>query len=452
MKNIFSKLQQFLESRLHMVIMLALAMLLTVLSMEQYAIAIFVLWMAFVLVVDPNFTDILLPIILVNAIAIRTIGQTTYHVKLLWLAIPVVIAIILHFIIFPRRITLGKSFLPLCAVSIALLVGGIGYIGKAEYFSVSSLYFTVFLGLGMLFFYVWMRGHMYSTASYDLGERVLEILYLSGIFCAFSILEKVLPSFLAQGELVSFGWCNDVCEIMIFALPIPFFFARRRFIHFFVPFLLYLAMVPAKSMTAIGVGVLILACGIVYSFVYCREKRVFIAIFSVRLIAAGIGFLIYKDLITYENIVAFLKEEENGRMWLIRKFWGYFKENPILGVGMGYGNSTSNVLDGLWAHNYFFQILGSMGVVGVLAFGYQLFARTRIILKKSSALRWTLALSYFGIFAASMIQPGEFAPMPYELLAVMLFVVLEKTENGRCPRFSEDAPTVDCINDKEVSL
>ena len=439
MTKLFSKLQSFLEGRFHMLAALAVAMLLTAFSLEQYAIAVFVLWIAFVLVVDPNFTDIILPTILLNAIAIRTIGQTTYHTKLLWLAIPMAIAIILHFIIFPRKITIGKTFWPLCAVTVALLIGGVGYISKEEYFSISSLYFTVLLGVGMLFLYVWMRSHMYSTASYDLGERVLEILYFAGVFCAFSILEKVSGMLITQGELISFGWCNDVCEIMIFALPVPFFFARRRFIHFFVPFLLYFAMVPAKSMTAIGVGIIILALGIVYSFIYCCEKRIFIAIFSALLLAAGIGFLIYKDLFSFTKMMAFIKEEENGRTWLIELFWGYFKENPILGVGMGFGNSTSNVLDGLWAHNYIFQVLGSMGVVGVIAYGYQFFVRTRVVLKRSDALRWMLALSYFGIFAASMIQPGEFAPMPYEFLAVMLFVVLEKTEDGRCPRFSLDA-------------
>lgn len=438
MKDIMQKLQRFLEGRLHMLIALALAMVLTVFSMEHYAIPIFVLWIVFVLVVDANFTDILLPLALLNAMAIRTIGQTTYHEKHLWLAIPVLIGIVLHFVIFPRKITIGKSFFPLCAVSAALLLGGVGVISKEEYFSVSSLYFTVLLGVGMLFFYLWMRGHMYSTESYDLAERVLEILYLWGAFCAFSILEKALRMLIGYGSLISFGWCNDICEMMIFALPVPFFFARRNFVHFFVPFFFYLAMIPAKSMTAIGVGAVMLFIGVIYAFVYCPQRRRDIALVAAfaAVIALAVGWKY--DILTFEKFMAFVRDEENGRSTLIKLAWENFIANPLQGAGMGAGNTTSNVLDGLWTHNYFAQILGSMGIIGALAFGYQLVARARIIFCRRNALRYALALSYLGIFLASMMQPGEFAPMPYELYVVMLFVVLEKTENGRCPRLTAE--------------
>ncbi len=436
MKEMFSKLQGFLESRWHMLAVFIAAVLTTVFSAEHYAIPLFVLWLVFVLVVDENFTDILLPVLLLCAMALRTIGQTTYQQKHLWLAIPVVVAIILHFIIFPKRMTLGKSFYPMCAVSIALLLGGVGVISAEEYFNVSTLYYVIFLGVGMTGFYLWMRRDIRSTESYDIKERILEILYIVGVFCAFSILEKAFRMYIGYGEPRSFGWCNDICEIMIFALPVPFFYVRRHFIHFFVPFFMYLAMLPAKSMTAVVVGLLLLGLGVIYTFVFCKEKRWLVLGTTALLFLAALFAVIRFDLIPYDTVSGFVSEEENGRMALYRIAWKRFLQHPLLGVGMGAGNDGSSVFDGLWTHNYIFQILGSMGIMGALAFGYLLFVRAKLIFKRFDAFHMIMALSYAGIFLASMLQPGEFCPMPYEFLTVALFVVLERVNMDENPRIS----------------
>ena len=305
-----------------------------------------------------------------------------------------------------------------------------------DYFNVSSLYYVVFLGVGMVGFYLWMRCYMTSTASYDFKERILEILYIFGAFCAFSILEKTFRMLIGYGEIWFFPWCNDICQMMLFAIPIPFFYMRRHFAHFFVPFLFYAAMLPAVSLTAICVGALILALGTVYAFVFCKEKRVYITVFAVLAFFAGIFVFKHYTLDGYDSLLAFLNAEENGRFELLRRAWNDFLKHPVFGVGMGSGNDGSSVLNGFWTHNYFLQILGSMGILGALAFGYQLFVRAKLIFKRPDPFRLIVALSYLGIFLASMLQPGEFCPMPYEFLAVALFVVLERAETQENPRIS----------------
>ena len=125
-------------------------------------------------------------------------------------------------------------------------------------------------------------------------------------------------------------------------------------------------------------------------------------------------------------------------MLLFKKAWENFLSHPLFGVGMGAGNTGESVLNGFWTHNYFLQILGSMGMLGALAYGYQLFVRVRLALAHPSALRLIVFLSYLGIFLASMLQPGEFCPMPYELLAVGLFVILERDDAPENPRVSFD--------------
>ena len=113
-------------------------------------------------------------------------------------------------------------------------------------------------------------------------------------------------------------------------------------------------------------------------------------------------------------------------------------EYPVFGGGMGMEIDDATFMGYPWAHNYILQILGSLGIVGALAYGYQLVARIRLMFSRIDFFRGALSLCYLGIFSISMLQPGEFCPMPYELLAVCLFVFLEMTENGDVPTHSLD--------------
>lgn len=434
-------LTRFFESRLHMILLTAAGVITTVLSLEHYTIPLLILLLILTAVLDRNFTDMLYPLLLLNAIALRTAGETTMLLKHVWLAVPAVCAIILHFIIYYRKMTVGKSFYALCGVSAALLLGGVGIIPLSDYFNPGgSLYYILFLGLGMMLFYLWMRNYMFSTASYDLKERLLEILYFLGIFCAFSMLEQGARMLIAFGGFTTFIWSNDICEMMLFALPIPFYFARRHFAHFFVPFVFYLSMIPTRSISALAVGLVILLVGIIYSWVYIPQKRVFYVIMVVIGAIGGVLVLHRFGYLSVDAVVALLNSEENGRFALLKDAWHNFLRSPILGVGLGYGSGSSAFMGTRWTHNWLMQILGSMGIVGILAYGYQTFVRARLVFVKTNAFRMIVGLSYLSIFLISMLQPGEFCPMPYELLAVCLFAVLEITENEQEEHISLDKP------------
>ena len=71
------------------------------------------------------------------------------------------------------------------------------------------------------------------------------------------------------------------------------------------------------------------------------------------------------------------------------------------------------------------QIIGSMGICGILGYGIQLAVRIWLTIRKYSTFVLTLALSYFGLFMMSQVNPGEFCPIPYGLIAVILFIMIE---------------------------
>ena len=79
-----------------------------------------------------------------------------------------------------------------------------------------------------------------------------------------------------------------------------------------------------------------------------------------------------------------------------------------------------------WYHMMIPQIIGSMGLIGVAMYGYQIFARFKIIFTKTSSWSLVLGLSYLGILMMSQVNPGEFCPVPFEMLAVLLFILQER--------------------------
>jgi O-antigen ligase len=143
-------------------------------------------------------------------------------------------------------------------------------------------------------------------------------------------------------------------------------------------------------------------------------------------------------MLSADAFLAFFAAEENGRGALLKKAWENFLRSPLFGVGMGYGGGIEGFMGTAWTHNLPMQILGSMGIVGVLAYGYQLVVRAKLVFAKRDAFHMMMGISYLGIFLISMLQPGEFCPMPYEFLAVAIFCVLELYEKREAPYLTLD--------------
>ncbi len=116
-------------------------------------------------------------------------------------------------------------------------------------------------------------------------------------------------------------------------------------------------------------------------------------------------------------------------MKLIYRAIDDFRGSPIFGIGLGnrantdiYASSVKGTI--CWYHRMIPQIFGSMGLVGVLGYGYQLVTRFILVLRKRSDEAVTLGLSYLGLFLMSQVNPGEFCPLPYALVATLIFLCL----------------------------
>ena len=111
-----------------------------------------------------------------------------------------------------------------------------------------------------------------------------------------------------------------------------------------------------------------------------------------------------------------------------------FLAHPIFGIGIAnmkdVGIFKAYVPGSLmFYHNAVIQVISSMGLVGVLAYGWMLFSRLKMLWAGKKRMRIVIfALSYIGIGLMSMTNPGIFCPFPEAGLITLMFAIIEKEE------------------------
>ena len=102
----------------------------------------------------------------------------------------------------------------------------------------------------------------------------------------------------------------------------------------------------------------------------------------------------------------------------------------LFGVGIGYRGNTDlyNPAKGAmtWYHMWVAQVVGGLGIIGILTYGYQLIERIVLYFRNRTLINLTFFLSYVGLFLMSQVNPGEFCPMPYAALAMTYFALIEE--------------------------
>ena len=115
----------------------------------------------------------------------------------------------------------------------------------------------------------------------------------------------------------------------------------------------------------------------------------------------------------------------------------YATHHYDIGIGLGSQKNT-DLFKGIpgsmvFYHNAPAQILGSMGLAGVAAYGLLLANRIRLLLRGGEACI-LVGMYYTGMLLVSMTNPGLFCPLPNAALTVLVFSVLEKcVGDPACP-------------------
>lgn len=441
--RLFSELgrkgSKILLNRYCYLLLFCLAAAVSVLRQEVLGAVLFVFIICIFLVVSDDLVTVFLPLLLMCVFLTSCYDSSSTFIKFAWLAVPVVAAFIFHFAVYRGEFVLGSSIWGLFAVAVAVTMGGISWISGFEYFNLVSFYYMIFLGVGMIAFYIGIKSQFSRKRDYDLKEQIALIFYIMGVFACFVALFNVMPEIKTEKGLAiptDFQPANNLSTFMMFALPCPFYFARKNKAHLVIPFVMLAAMFFSGSRAGLLLGTAeIIVCLLIW-IIFDKRQRFFyicLTIFFVGFVAVFKSNII--ALLSQAGLYPFVSEDET-RVKLIRRAFKLFFKNPIFGHGLGYQGLYDLYCPKTgamgWYHMMIPQIIGSMGIVGIAAYLYQGINQLRIVFKayknsvdgeKFAVL--TLMLSYVGILLMSQVNPGLFCPLPYYLMAVILFATMD---------------------------
>lgn len=404
------------------------------------------------LVLFSSLMPFIIPILLLSVFVTVCYDSFDTFIRFIPLAFPLVGCIVFNLVRYKVKPKKGPSLRGLVMVALAVTLGGTGTLPLKDYFSPTSMFYVFMLGGGMILLYLLFTARLTSQDSRELAW----VMYAVGLLASFVIVFHYYQNwdvFISGRKFLSMQASNNLCTFIMLALPFPMYRARKRQLHVFVALFMYLCMIISSSRGGLIMGSLeILILFFVYTF--CYENRLYKQVFHLAVIACGF-VLVYRFLPevilkitnkslmfapdkpvfsqTFELFQRYFFGKKEPRLDLIKRSFIDFGTNPIFGVGIGYqGNSdlyspVSGAMN--WYHMWTAQVIGGGGILGILAYGFQFISRAVIYTKHRTPLNMTLFMSYLGLWLMSQINPGEFCPIPYAMIAVIYFVLIERTSN-----------------------
>ena len=400
---------------------------------------------ALVLFLSDDFLAVFMPFMAVMVDGTQYFGNWGEILNYLPWAIPPVIAVIFHFAVYRKPIRFGMSGRGICAVSLAVLLSGFSVVSLSDMADVEAIYHYAMFSLGAFLLYVIFYSNLSTKKRHDIYEHFIWCLFYVGFACFVIVFDCLTDFLLSENadrmdsyfELIYAR--NSVAPLLIMALPAPFYFAKKkgraytRIFAFLIGLMFYAALLLTGARTAFLFGTLFFVICLFY-FCYGKEG------FWVKLICMGIfaaaAWIAWRrfgasivDLIEYRLTDGRLVSPDEARVKLLFRSVEDLYRAPLFGIGIA---STANVdlygeMPGciVWYHLYFPQIWGSMGFVGLVAYLYQGIVRLRLSLYRPIVKTAAIALSYLGLFFYSQTDPGEFVPIPFGIMAILMFALLD---------------------------
>lgn len=311
-------------------------------------------------------------------------------------------ALVYFFIRNKKKLTLGSLFPALVVFFAAATLGGAG----TELFTLQNVFTMLGYAAALIAVYLFFRNALDFTA--EGFKRYFSFAFLSA---AVVVSVEMFCAFIRKGSFNGtpyVGWGTGPAIAFVIAMGMPFLFylitsskSKAEFIayHFAVAFFLAVIFLTNSRATLLAVG-----CGAIPLLIIARrkmtkeQKKLNLIILCGMAIVLLAGFAAFSGQII-DKAERFLKsandDVSSGRFELWQEAWNAFKQSPIFGksfffVGGGVGTIHNTFDSGFlfyyWFHNTVIQITADMGLVGLAAFGYFLYKKYGMFMKKGGEL------------------------------------------------------------------
>lgn len=401
----------------------------------------------FTFVVTGDILAMLIPTLFTYLIAMRCYNSLSAFMNIAWILVPLVFVILFNIVAYRKKLSAkGSQFKAMLFVSVAVTLGGVGFISAKEYFAGSSLYHMLGMGFGMLLVYCFLFAKIDTDIDYSLIDKLTKIMVVVGLFATFMVFSHYIINIntvIDKGGIFYIRWRNNASTILMMAMPFAFLRSNRKSYATIFGFLFFLAMLLTGSRGGMIFGSIEIVMCIVMFILYDRRRRLAYAIICLCLL---FGVLIFLPQITQFLNYTFVRlfnvlndfllggEDTETRVRHYARGIEDFLNHPVFGTGLGYmGNrDIFKNKDGAlcWYHCEPIQIAASFGAVGIVAFVYQFIKRNLLIWKKVTLFNMTIFISYISLEMMSLVNPGILCPVPYLLLVTLFMVVVEKCDDG----------------------
>lgn len=447
-KQIVLDIRNFLFSKYYSLFVIAVATISYIFHFEIIGALFLAYLIGFVMIFSDDIMPSTLPFMLMIMHILRLYDSFSGWAPLFPFVLPVVTAVIFHFIFYRKKIVMDSMFWPILAVSIAITLGGAFSLSFKQYFSGMAMYYVIGLGFGQLLLYVLFRSYINARRKYDLKEYFVQLMLYIGLFAVIMMFCQYLENIggfidvikthgigkeLEQYQYSKFaqGLSNNLSAIMLWTMPFPMYYIRknrRPVLMFLFMMVQYVFLMLILSRGGIFVGTIEMGISLIYLCVVCKGKmkKIVIAV-TVCCVVAGVG-LVVAMWSALSSILHISKDE--ARVKLFAHAIECFSKYPIFGTGLAYdGGVGYHPKEGgmYWYHSTPFQVLGSLGMVGVIAYTYQFVMRmyTMRAKKYRSNFNDTMLIAFIGFELMACVNPGDFCPLPFMLIMTMMFAVME---------------------------
>ena len=229
----------------------------------------------FLLLFCDDLLSVLFPVVLLAMVGTEFYEELYSRLRFWWIGLLAAAALLVHIGAYARAPRNGGCLHGMVAVSVATLLGGLGFISREEYFAPTALYYSLGLGVVMLLVYLLCRSEADRTRDYDVAERMLQILYAGGLFTGFVVAlfyARHMQEFVQDFSTIYFKYRNFSATMLLISLPAVSYFAARDRRHFLAVAFLYFMMLMTGSRSGLifGTAMLLLCLAYVY---YCNPER-----------------------------------------------------------------------------------------------------------------------------------------------------------------------------------
>lgn len=372
----------------------------------------------------------ILPAVLFLLLGTKYFDDLGSLLSIWWILPPYIASFIYNFLHWPIKLRKSACWKSLLAVSVACAAGGVGIISAREYFSLYGFMYGFGLGGGMLLASVIYGTNLARPRSYDVCARFSRILYCVGIFTGLVVVNYYIWHFsesVSDDFILYIHFRNYLTTMLVLALPMPFRLLKSNRIHAISILFMYATLLLTGSRSGLVFGTIVLSP---QHFLHlCREKAGSAAYPAHRAFLRRnqrIDFCLGADRFEFPPCRRYALPGDGLPHHVPQAVGAGLPFKPLTGIGLA-NMRNSKIFLGVggsmvWYHNYFAQIVGSMGLIGIFAYGWLLrdrFGYLRALHRSGESM---LALAYLGVLMVSMTNPGEFCPLPNEFLIVVLLM------------------------------